>query len=121
MQYKSFGRTGVKVSAVCLGCMMFGIKTSADDSYAIIDKALDLGVNFLDTANVYGKGASETVTGAALKRNGKRSRVFLATKVFNVMDESDPMSGGNTRRHIIEQLENLQLQIQHLLQAFRAD
>jgi aryl-alcohol dehydrogenase-like predicted oxidoreductase len=105
MEYRQFGRTGVKVSAACLGCMMFGGRTTPDDSYAIIDKALDVGVNFLDTANVYSKGRSEEVTGEALKRNGKRARVFLATKVYNVMDETDPMSVGNNRRHIIEQCE----------------
>ena len=105
MEYRPLGRTGVKVSVLCLGCMMFGGRTSADDSYAIIDRAIDAGINFLDTANVYTKGASEIVTGAALKRNGKRSRIFLATKVYNVMDETDPMSVGNTRRHIIEQCD----------------
>jgi aryl-alcohol dehydrogenase-like predicted oxidoreductase len=105
MEYRQFGRTGVKVSAACLGCMMFGGRTTPEDSYAIIDKALDMGVNFLDTANVYSKGRSEEVTGEALRRNGKRGRVFLATKVFNVMDETDPMSVGNNRRHIIEQCE----------------
>jgi aryl-alcohol dehydrogenase-like predicted oxidoreductase len=105
MEYRTFGRTGVKVSVACLGCMMFGGKTTPEDSYAIIDKAIDMGVNFLDTANVYTFGRSEEVTGEALKRNGKRSRIFLATKVYNVMDASDPMSGGNNRRHIIEQCE----------------
>lgn len=105
MEYRSLGRTGVKVSALCLGCMMFGGKTSSQDSYAIIDRAISDGINFLDTANVYSKGNSEIVTGEALKRNGKRNRIFLATKVFNVMDESDPMSGGNNRRHIIEQCD----------------
>lgn len=105
MEYRSLGRTGVKVSALCLGCMMFGGKTNADDSYAIIDRAIDAGINFLDTANVYSYGKSEEVTGEALKRNGKRNRIFLATKVYNVMDTTDPMSGGNTRRHIIEQCD----------------
>ncbi len=84
---------------------MFGGRTTAEDSYAIIDRAIDAGINFLDTANVYTKGASEIVTGAALKRNGRRARIFLATKVYNVMDETDPMSVGNTRRHIIEQCD----------------
>jgi aryl-alcohol dehydrogenase-like predicted oxidoreductase len=105
MEYRQFRRTGVKVSAACLGCMMFGGRTTPEDSYAIIDKAIEMGVNFLDTANVYSKGRSEEVTGEALRRNGKRGRVFLATKVFNAMDETDPMSVGNNRRHIIEQCE----------------
>ena len=98
MEYRPLGRTGVKVSALCLGCMMFGGRTSAEDSYAIIDRAIDAGINFLDTANVYSIGNSEVVTGAALKRNGKRARVFLATKVYNVMDDTDPMSFRGTAR-----------------------
>ena len=105
MQYRSLGRTGVKVSPLCLGCMMFGGKTSPEDSYAIIDRALDAGINFLDTANVYVRGRSEEVTGQALKRNGKRQRVVLATKVHGQMDEEDPNGSGNSRRHIIAQCE----------------
>ena len=72
---------------------------------AIVDKALDAGVNFLDTANVYTRGKSEEFTGAALKRNGKRQCVVLATKVHGQMDESDPNMWGNTRRHILEQCD----------------
>lgn len=105
MDYRSLGRTGVKVSTLCLGCMMFGGKASAEDSYTIIDRALDAGINFLDTANVYSRGRSEEVTGAALKRNGKRSRVILATKVHGRMNDDDPNGWGNSRRHIIEQCE----------------
>ena len=71
MDYRPLGRTGVKVSSLCLGCMMFGGKTQPDDSYAIIDKAIDEGINFIDTANVYSIGRSEEVTGEALKRNGR--------------------------------------------------
>jgi len=105
MQFRSLGRTGVKVSSLCLGCMMFGGKTEPDQSYAIIDRALDAGINFLDTANVYSRGLSEEVTGEALKRNGKRSRVVLATKVHATMADDDPNALGNSRRHIIEQCE----------------
>ncbi len=105
MEYRNFGRTGMKVSPICLGCMMFGGKTTPDDGYAIIDKALDAGINFLDTANVYSRGRSEEVTGEALKRNGKRSKIVLATKVHGRMDDDDPNAGGNGRRHIIEQCE----------------
>ncbi|RIK36255.1 MAG: aldo/keto reductase [Chloroflexi bacterium] len=105
MEYRPLGRTGVKVSPLCLGCMMFGGKTSPEDSYTIIDRALDAGINFLDTANVYGRGRSEEVTGAALKRNGKRSHVVLATKVHGRMDDDEPNAAGNSRRHIIEQCE----------------
>ncbi len=105
MEYRSLGRTGVKVSALCLGCMMFGGKTGAEDSYAIIDRAIDAGINFLDTANVYSRGRSEEVTGEALKRNGKRKRIVLATKVHGVMADDDPNMQGNSRRHIIQQCE----------------
>ena len=105
MDYRSLGRTGVKVSPLCLGCMNFGGKTEPQDSYDIIDRALDAGVNFLDTANVYSRGRSEEVTGEALKRNGQRDKVVLATKVHGAMDDDDPNARGNSRRHIIEQCE----------------
>ena len=104
MEIRSLGRTGVKVSDLCLGCMMFGGRTTPADSYAIIDRALDAGINFLDTANVYSIGRSEEVTGEALKRNGKRNQVVLATKVHGKMGEG-PNDLGNSRRHIIEQCE----------------
>lgn len=105
MEYRQFGRTGVQVSPLCLGCMMFGGRTEPEDSYAIIDRAIDAGINFLDTANVYSRGRSEEVTGEALKRNKKRPRIVLATKVHGRMDDDDPNAGGNSRRHIIEQCE----------------
>ncbi len=104
MEMRPLGRTGVKVSSLSLGCMMFGGKTDAKDSYAIIDRALDAGINFLDTANVYSRGASEEITGEALKRNGKRQNVVLATKVHGQMGDDVNMYG-NSRRHIIEQCE----------------
>ncbi len=105
MDYRPLGRTGVKVSPLCLGCMMFGGKTTEQDSYDIIDRAIDAGINFLDTANVYSRGRSEEVTGAALQRNGKRDQIVLATKVHGVMDDDDPNMRGNSRRHIIQQCE----------------
>jgi aryl-alcohol dehydrogenase-like predicted oxidoreductase len=119
MDYRYLGRTGVRVSPLCLGCMMFGGRTNADDSYAIIDRALDAGINFLDTANVYNDGQSEVVTGQALKRNGHRNWVFLATKCHGNMhkasDASDattklraklnPNQWGNSRRQVVEQCE----------------
>lgn len=103
--YRSLGRTGVKVSPLCLGCMMFGGRTEPEDSYKIIDRALDAGINFLDTANVYSSGRSEEVTGEALKRNGRRDQIVLATKVHGSMDADDPNMGGNHRRHIVQQVE----------------
>jgi aryl-alcohol dehydrogenase-like predicted oxidoreductase len=104
LEMRPLGRTGMKVSNLCLGCMMFGGKTTAADSYAIIDKALDHGLNFLDTANVYNAGRSEEATGEALKRNGRRHDIILATKVHGRMGEG-PNQLGNSRRHIIEQCE----------------
>jgi aryl-alcohol dehydrogenase-like predicted oxidoreductase len=105
MKYRNLGRTGVKVSPLCLGCMMFGRKTGEADSARIIDRALDAGINFLDTANVYGNGASEEATGKALRANGKRDRVVLATKVHGKMADDDPNAQGNSRRHILRQCE----------------
>ena len=105
MEYKNFGRTGVKVSRFGLGCMMFGWKTNEDDSIKMIDKAIDDGINFLDTANVYGRGASEEIVGKALKLNNKRNQIFLATKVHHRMDDNDLNAFGNSRRHIISECE----------------
>ncbi|MBA2363273.1 MAG: aldo/keto reductase [Chloroflexia bacterium] len=85
--------------------MMFGGRTEDDDSADIIDRFLDAGGNFLDTANVYTRGRSEEATGKALKRNGKRNKVVLATKVHGAMADDDPNAQGNSRRHIIEQCE----------------
>jgi aryl-alcohol dehydrogenase-like predicted oxidoreductase len=102
------GRTGIRVSPLCLGCMMFGGRTSPSDSKAIIDRALGAGINFLDTANVYNDGRSEEAVGEALKQNGHRHHIVLATKVHGNMhkgDELDPNQSGNSRRQIIEQCE----------------
>lgn len=104
MEYRPLGRTGIRVSPLCLGAMMFGGKTSPADSAAIIDRALDAGINFIDTANVYNQGRSEEAVGDALQRNGRRADVILATKVHGRMGDG-PNAMGNTRRHIIEQCE----------------
>lgn len=104
MELRTLGRTGIRVSNLCLGCMMFGGRTTAADSASIIDRALDSGINFLDTANVYNAGQSEEATGDALRRNGKRQQVVLATKVHGRMGEG-PNDMGNSRRHIIAQCE----------------
>jgi aryl-alcohol dehydrogenase-like predicted oxidoreductase len=105
MDYRNLGRTGVKVSPLCLGCMNFGGRTDEADGLAIIDRALERGINFLDTANVYSRGRSEEVVGKALKRNGRRDCVVLATKVHGRMDDEDPNMRGNHRRHILQQCE----------------
>jgi aryl-alcohol dehydrogenase-like predicted oxidoreductase len=85
--------------------MMFGGRTGAEESFDIIDRAIDAGINFLDTANVYSRGKSEEVVGKALQRNGKRDRIVLATKVFGTMADDDPNMQGPQRRHIIQQCE----------------
>lgn len=104
-QYRLFGRTGVKVSPIGLGTMMFGSRTELDDSAYIIDRAIDAGINFLDTSNSYSRGRSEEFVGESLKRNGKRERIFLASKVHYPMDDGDPNAQGISRRHIIAQAE----------------
>lgn len=103
--YRLFGRTGVKVSPLTLGCMMFGRRTELDDSIRIIDRAIDAGINALDTANGYARGRSEEFVGEALKRNGKRGRIVLASKVHFPMSDEDPNQSGISRRHIVEQAE----------------
>ena len=103
MDYVQFGRTGVRVSPLCLGCMNFGGATDEKESSRIIHKALDAGINFLDTANVYSRGVSEQYTGRALE-GGRRQGVFLATKVHAAMGEG-PNDRGNSRRHIMMQVE----------------
>lgn len=105
MEYRSLGRTGVKVSPLCLGCMMWGARTQEEESIRIVHRALDAGINFLDTANVYTRGVSETITGKAIKASGKRDRIVLATKVHGAMADDDPNMRGNSRRHIIQQCE----------------
>jgi aryl-alcohol dehydrogenase-like predicted oxidoreductase len=85
--------------------MMFGSRTAPEDAYAIIDKAIDQGVNFIDTANRYGMGRSEEAVGEAVKRSGRRDSLVLATKVHGQMDAEDPNAQGNSRRHIIHQCE----------------
>jgi len=105
MDYRALGRTGVQVSELCLGAMMFGGPTGEADSVAIIDRALEAGVNFLDTANVYSRGRSEEVVGAALRANGRRDAVVLASKVHGRMDDDDPSAAGNSRRHITAQCD----------------
>ncbi|MEP7288494.1 MAG: aldo/keto reductase [Chloroflexota bacterium] len=105
MQYRSLGRTGVQVSTLCLGCMNFGGPTPEAESIALVNHALDNGINFLDTANVYSRGLSEEIVGKALKQNGKRNKIVLATKVHGRMDDDDILAYGNNRRHIIEQCD----------------
>jgi aryl-alcohol dehydrogenase-like predicted oxidoreductase len=106
MDYRTLGRTGVKVSPLCLGAMMFGEWGNPDheDSIRIIHRALDGGINFIDTADVYSRGESEEIVGKALA-HGKRENVVLATKVHGTMGD-DPNQFGNTRRWITREVED---------------
>jgi aryl-alcohol dehydrogenase-like predicted oxidoreductase len=106
MQMRVLGSTGVRVSPLCLGAMMFGAwgNTDHDESVRIIHKALDSGINFIDTADVYSAGESEEIVGKALAA-GRREHVVLATKAHASMGE-DVNSSGNSRRWIIRECEN---------------
>ena len=101
MEYRSLGRTGVKVSQLCLGTMMFGSKTDRAESLRIIDHALDQGVNFIDTADVYNANESERIVGEALAAGSKRQRTILATK-FNFPQGEDVNARGLSRRHLMQ-------------------
>jgi aryl-alcohol dehydrogenase-like predicted oxidoreductase len=105
MRYRTLGRTGIKVSPYALGAMMFGAigNPDHDDSIRIIHKALDAGINFIDTADAYSHGESEEIVGKALK--GRRDDVVLATKLWMPMGD-DPNQRGNSRRWIMTEVEN---------------
>src|SRR4051795_9905285 len=113
MQHRLLGRTGVSVSELCLGAMMFGAWGNPDhnESIGIIHAALDAGINFVDTADVYSGGESEEIVGKALA-GGRRDSVILATKFHGPMDVAmgqpggDPNSRGNSRRWIVREVEN---------------
>lgn len=112
MDYRSLGPTGMQVSPLCLGAMMFGAwgEPDHDTSVGVIHAALDAGINFVDTADVYSQGESEEIVGKALK--GRRDDVVLATKFHAPMDVpmgvegGDPNRRGNSRRWIVREVEN---------------
>ena len=104
MEYRKLGRTGVKVSPLCLGTMNFGSQTSEADSFRIMDQALDLGINFFDTANRYGgkeyEGLTEQIIGRWLAQGGgRRERIVLATKLYGAMGPG-PNDRGLSAYHI---------------------
>jgi aryl-alcohol dehydrogenase-like predicted oxidoreductase len=105
MEMRVLGRTGVRVSPLCLGAMMFGAWGNPDheDAIRIIHRALDAGINFIDTADVYSRGESEEIVGKALA-GGRRERVVLATKVHGTMGE-DANEQGNSRRWITREVD----------------
>jgi aryl-alcohol dehydrogenase-like predicted oxidoreductase len=103
MEYRNLGRTGMQVSVVSLGTMLFGDRTDEATATTLVERAIDAGINSFDTANIYGRGRSEEILGCALAQTKKRQRLVLATKVHVRMDDDDPNAAGNHRRHIIEQ------------------
>jgi aryl-alcohol dehydrogenase-like predicted oxidoreductase len=129
MEYTNLGRTGLKVSRLCLGTMNFGPLTSEEDSFCIMDEALELGINFFDTANVYGwklgEGVTENIIGRWLAQgNGRRERVVLATKVFGRMGEranEGHLSAYHIRRACDESLRRLQTDHIDLYQMHHVD
>ena len=105
MEYRKLGRSGVLVSPLCLGTMNFGGSTNEADSFAIMQKAVEGGINFFDSANVYNQGESERITGRFLQENNLRDRIVLATKVFSRVGDL-PNEGGGTRYHIVKACED---------------
>jgi aryl-alcohol dehydrogenase-like predicted oxidoreductase len=114
MEYVKFGNTGLDVSPICLGCMSFGTADGwvhnpwaldEEGSHLIIKRALDLGINFFDTANAYAYGKSEEILGRALKDYANRDEVVIATKVFVPMRKG-PNSGGLSRKHIMSEIDH---------------
>jgi aryl-alcohol dehydrogenase-like predicted oxidoreductase len=105
MKFRTLGRTGVQVSTLALGAMNFGAigRTTQDDATAIVDAALDAGINVIDTADMYSQGESEVMVGKAIA--GRRDDVVLATKVFNPMGD-ERNHRGSSRRWIVAELEN---------------
>lgn len=129
MQYTRLGRTGLKVSRLCLGTMNFGPETSEADSFAIMDKALEAGINFFDTANVYGRKLGEGVTENIIGRwfaqgGGRREKVVLATKVYNTMGQwpnESRLSALHIRRACEDSLRRLKTDYIDLYQMHHID
>jgi aryl-alcohol dehydrogenase-like predicted oxidoreductase len=111
MKHTNLGKTGIKASKICLGCMSYGDPTlrkwalKEEESLPFFKKAIESGINFFDTANMYSKGASEIITGKALKKFSKRDEIVLASKVFFPMRD-DPNAGGLSRKSILTEIDN---------------
>ncbi len=121
---RQLGRTGIKVSPICLGTMNFGGPTNHADAIRITHTAFDRGINFIDTANVYQGGESERIVGQALKEWDRRDEIILATKVYSPMS-GNPNDRGGSRRHIMKaceaSLKRLQIETIDLYQLHRPD
>jgi 1-deoxyxylulose-5-phosphate synthase len=113
MEYVNLGKSGLKVSKICLGCMTYGDPQGGTHGWALdeaasrpfIKHALELGINFFDTANVYSYGASEEILGKAIRDFAKRDDLVIATKVFSPMRKDDPHSGGLSRKAIFREID----------------
>lgn len=111
MQYVNLGKTGLKVSRICLGMMTYGSKKwrewvlEEQDAKPFVKRAIEAGINFFDTADVYSIGVSEEITGRTLKEYAKRDEIVVATKVFNQMGD-DPNNRGLSRKHIMRSIDN---------------
>ncbi len=132
MEYTKLGRSNMTVSKICLGTMHFGPKADEDESHRILDQALEMGINFIDTANVYGgdagRGRSEEIIGSWLAaRPGARDEIVLATKVYNPMGDlgiakDEPgFSGYKVRKHLADSLRRLQTDHIDLYQVHHID
>ena len=131
MEYTYLGRTGLKVSRICLGTMNFGSYTSEKDAFAIMDRALDVGINFFDTANIYSgegqRGRTEEIIGRWFAQGGgRREKVVLATKLYGDMEnewdgpnQEPGLSGYKIRRHFEASLKRLQTDYVELYQMHR--
>ena len=128
MQYTNLGRTGLTVSRLCLGTMNFGPETSEADSFKIMDRAIDLGFNFFDTANVYGwklgEGITEQIVGRWLSQGGRRDKIVLATKLYGKMGEGvndKGLSAYHIRKACEDSLKRLQTDHIDLYQMHHVD
>ena len=120
MEYRNLGASGLKVSPLCLGAMMFGEwgNPDHDDCIRIIHRALDAGVNFIDTANIYSAGESEVIVGKAIA--DRRNSVVLATKVHGAMGEG-PHERGLSRKAIQEQVEAIGRRLAEVIGKLKGD
>ena len=105
MEYRFLGNSGVKVSPLCLGADNFANPTPEEDSIRMIDRAMDAGINIMDTSNSYMKGESERIIGRALAQSGRRHEMLIATKVHYPVG-SGPNDRGNSRLHILKACED---------------
>jgi len=131
MKHTKMGKANVEVSRICLGTMHFGPKTDKKDAFRIMDKALDMGINFFDTANIYGRdkgpGATEEIVGEWFEKSGKRNQVVLATKVYHSMtgkqepNEAMGISRYKIRRHLEDSLRRLKTDRIELYQVHHID